>query len=1123
MASINTWDQKWFQISDTIRPSSSPRATYNRIEFPGEMGSMNLYVGTYISPPTVSNGRGTITPYIFSDGEGMRDQARQNTKLRYVLIIARNSGFTDILKTVTYTETDDEAGWHYDAGGWSEYVWVKAEDGSIQSQSRDIRINWYKTGATTKLQTEIPLSNGVFYYKIQIYYSVRGHNTWYDTATTKTYAAYAPLRPAITKPAKVWGNDLNTFGLTIESQFKSALTGSMKPYNGNTRSLNIVRTEQAPYPTSGQATNSLYFIGESGTNSSDQTLAQGTYTITCDLFIQDPNNAGYQLIVGTAEDSGEYYCKAERNFGMYQATFGAYDSKGYYEQYGVMLRNLDSQAVLTADLVLRYGAKARIMIVDFTSTAPTSRLDTNQSQHFEYAQYLPSTGREVLTRISLYAYGAWGGQTVGDYFYFRPNVIDYHVPTVTDLTVHRCDEFGILDDNGDHAKIEWAVNITSINNQNSKKLVISHPQGSTTFDPLESYLESGFLVVAATTESSYSITATVTDDIKTTARTVMLSTAGVIWDILNGGHGYAFGKVATQEYALEVSSDWKFLCYQLMIGNIDVVKWMQDKLARISGLEQFVSNLGSTSQYQVSFYNGSELWDRQWVRSGEDASAPNDLPTKPQTETTTYSFVGWALTDGATTANPNALKNITSFRSIYAAFSAAIRYYRVAFYNGNTLLQTVSDNQYHGNATYSEATPVDPDGGLFVGWMKSGRYVEKNTDARAQFYYDQEITDSWEDIITACDNGTYKEKYKPGNWKMLDLGSEGNIKMRIKGFEIHQAPGLKKLPITWEADNKLATKKPMNTAPIEKLWEEDSIPGFVFTRTDQHYFYDEYEFFYLATNEARSNDNRATVTFTVKAKRTTTVSLQYYSDKASSYFLCKMNGTTLMDQSVYSSWKTVSGSSVSLTAGQTVVYEVETYTNSYINSLQIGIVDVPEDYSDDDFNPGIIVTFETNMVDKQIGFKPGTGAMNGFGSSELLTYLRTNIKSRLPDELKKGIKRVRLKSASVRSDKEAPNYKFVPNDTVETDIFIPSSDEIIGANEGNTTGVDFNMLKYQYRKKENNSSVYAYWCRDVYPTSGNTEPLRYAVIYGSSNTDGLANKNYSNVTTSLPVYICFCT
>lgn len=73
------------------------------------------------------------------------------------------------------------------------------------------------------------------------------------------------------------------------------------------------------------------------------------------------------------------------------------------------------------------------------------------------------------------------------------------------------------------------------------------------------------------------------------------------------------------------------------------------------------------------------------------------------------------------------------------------------------------------------------------------------------------ITDSWEEIIAACADGTYRTKYSVGDTKLLNLGSEGFVAMQIAAFDADTlADGSGKAPISWISEQLLKTDHRMN-------------------------------------------------------------------------------------------------------------------------------------------------------------------------------------------------------------------------------------------------------------------------------------------------------------------------
>lgn len=73
-----------------------------------------------------------------------------------------------------------------------------------------------------------------------------------------------------------------------------------------------------------------------------------------------------------------------------------------------------------------------------------------------------------------------------------------------------------------------------------------------------------------------------------------------------------------------------------------------------------------------------------------------------------------------------------------------------------------------------------------------------------------EIADDWQTIIANVKNGTYREKYKLGNYKRLDLGKEGVFNMQIVAFDTDIKEDGSKAPISWLSMELMKTNKRWN-------------------------------------------------------------------------------------------------------------------------------------------------------------------------------------------------------------------------------------------------------------------------------------------------------------------------
>lgn len=243
----------------------------------------------------------------------------------------------------------------------------------------------------------------------------------------------------------------------------------------------------------------------------------------------------------------------------------------------------------------------------------------------------------------------------------------------------------------------------------------------------------------------------------------------------------------------------------VVTGTVEIASISQSLLEEIAeSFPELTVVSGGQALHIVRFMNGDTVYNTQVVAHGGNATAPSTNPTKTATAQYTYTFIGWDIS----------FTNVQQSLTVNARYSETLRYYTVTFYNGNTVLQTSQNIPYGGTATYTGTTPVDATNGWeFNGWSPSPTNIQGNTSCYAQFinpYEYAEITDSWDQIIAAIDNGTYKTKYHVGNYKPLDLGSEGIINMQIVAIDKDTKANGSTAPITLIGENLLSLPHRMN-------------------------------------------------------------------------------------------------------------------------------------------------------------------------------------------------------------------------------------------------------------------------------------------------------------------------
>ena len=226
---------------------------------------------------------------------------------------------------------------------------------------------------------------------------------------------------------------------------------------------------------------------------------------------------------------------------------------------------------------------------------------------------------------------------------------------------------------------------------------------------------------------------------------------------------------------------------------------------------------GALPKYTINYYSqdGQTLLNSEQVYFGHNGIY-STTPTKPSTSQYDYTFVGWSTDTNSTTATSGVTQNIQDDIDVYAAFRETEKiYYTVNFYNGDTLLQTVSVLD-GGTASYTGATPTSTEQNyIFNGWEPSNSNISTNTDCYAQFVDNrltETITDSWSEIIASCNDGTYASKYSIGDTKILDMGNEGQVEMQIVGINADDlSDNSGKAPITWVTKQLALTPQYINS------------------------------------------------------------------------------------------------------------------------------------------------------------------------------------------------------------------------------------------------------------------------------------------------------------------------
>lgn len=240
-------------------------------------------------------------------------------------------------------------------------------------------------------------------------------------------------------------------------------------------------------------------------------------------------------------------------------------------------------------------------------------------------------------------------------------------------------------------------------------------------------------------------------------------------------------------------------CRTSISGMIHTDSLTGAQIASYQARYPYLSVTADHTSAQLKFYNGTTLLTTQTVLDGGDGTYSGSTPTKTADAQYTYTFAGWSKDTDDNTVDSDALTHVSGDRNVYACYTGTLQKYSVTFVrasaDGGGTLQTVQNIDYGTVVTaanlYSGATPTTTQGDAtdypFEGWNPPTATVTGNTTFTAKFGSPidvSEITDDWDTIIQHIDAGDYATRYKIGQYKPLDLGTEGTVNMQIVGIDV---------------------------------------------------------------------------------------------------------------------------------------------------------------------------------------------------------------------------------------------------------------------------------------------------------------------------------------------------
>lgn len=143
------------------------------------------------------------------------------------------------------------------------------------------------------------------------------------------------------------------------------------------------------------------------------------------------------------------------------------------------------------------------------------------------------------------------------------NVQNYTAPSVSALSVHRCNADGTANDQGGYVKVTFSATVSSMNSKNTAVYKLKYKMSSATSyttvtlsDLANKYSASNYsYIFEADINSSFDVEVTVQDRHKTASRSTSASTAFTLMNFNPQGNGIGIGQVCEKQNTLQINLD----------------------------------------------------------------------------------------------------------------------------------------------------------------------------------------------------------------------------------------------------------------------------------------------------------------------------------------------------------------------------------------------------------------------------------------------------------------------------------------------------------------------------------------------------------------------------------------
>lgn len=221
------------------------------------------------------------------------------------------------------------------------------------------------------------------------------------------------------------------------------------------------------------------------------------------------------------------------------------DPTGFASKYGGYIKGLSKiKVAVTAES--SYGSA----IASYNTTANGTRY-TGASFTTEA---LKTTGNQNVVATVTDKRGRSGSDTE------TITVLDYAAPSVTSLSVHRCNADGTANDQGEYVRVAFSGKVTALSNKNTARYTVEYKKTTTssyTSETLTNYndnysVSNASYIFPADSGSSYDVRVTIVDALTSSSKNTSASTGFTLMHWKADGTAVGIGKVAEKSYALDM-------------------------------------------------------------------------------------------------------------------------------------------------------------------------------------------------------------------------------------------------------------------------------------------------------------------------------------------------------------------------------------------------------------------------------------------------------------------------------------------------------------------------------------------------------------------------------------------